>query len=105
MGADCKSVAKATKVRILDPPHGARTAPDRLKRWSGAVEPRWRQEASAAGSLDGPGGGFWWGRPMRQTDNLDIDRSDHHFIISGSPKITYLPRRLSDHWSTVDSAM
>src|SRR5256885_17122517 len=28
MGADCKSVAKATKVRILHPPHQARTAPD-----------------------------------------------------------------------------
>src|SRR5215471_13928535 len=28
MGADCKSVAKATKVRILDPPPGTTTAPD-----------------------------------------------------------------------------
>ena len=28
MGADCKSVAKATEVRILYPPHGARSAPD-----------------------------------------------------------------------------
>jgi hypothetical protein len=28
MGADCKSVAKATEVRILYPPHGAKSAPD-----------------------------------------------------------------------------
>src|SRR5205823_9399666 len=32
MGADCKSVAKATKVRILDPPHGEQTAPVPAKR-------------------------------------------------------------------------
>jgi hypothetical protein len=35
MGADCKSVAKATKVRILDPPHARRTAPDLLQRGQG----------------------------------------------------------------------
>ena len=35
MGADCKSVAKATKVRILHPPHGAETASDLRQRGRG----------------------------------------------------------------------
>lgn len=34
---DCKSVAKATQVRILDPPPGAKTAPDQRESRSGAV--------------------------------------------------------------------
>jgi hypothetical protein len=37
MGADCKSVAKATKVRILHPPQAGRTALDQGKLWSRAV--------------------------------------------------------------------
>ena len=37
MGADCKSVAKASKVRILHLPPPAQTAPDLRKRRSGAV--------------------------------------------------------------------
>src|SRR5258706_5733626 len=37
MGADCKSVARATKVRILHPPPASRTAPDQRKRGSGAA--------------------------------------------------------------------
>jgi len=37
MGADCKSVAKASKVRILHLPPTGKTAPDLRKRWSGAV--------------------------------------------------------------------
>jgi hypothetical protein len=36
MGADCKSVAKATEVRILYPPHGNDKAPELRKRKSGA---------------------------------------------------------------------
>jgi hypothetical protein len=34
---DCKSVAKATKVRILDPPHAVRTASDLRTTRPGAV--------------------------------------------------------------------
>ena len=33
----CKSVAKATEVRILDPPRPGQTAPDQRKRRPGAV--------------------------------------------------------------------
>jgi hypothetical protein len=40
MGADCKSVAKATQVRILDPPQPRRTAPDLRLARSGVV-PVW----------------------------------------------------------------
>src|SRR2546421_1433413 len=37
MGADCKSVAKATKVRILHPPQPVRTAPDLGKPGRGPI--------------------------------------------------------------------
>jgi hypothetical protein len=36
MGADCKSVAKATQVRILDPPLTGKSASDQRKRRSEA---------------------------------------------------------------------
>ena len=36
MGADCKSVGKPSKVRILHPPHGAQKGPHQPKRPVGA---------------------------------------------------------------------
>jgi hypothetical protein len=55
----CKSVAKATQVRILDPPHGAETAPDLRKPGQGpfslspAVSGPQRPETTASGHIVG----------------------------------------------------
>ena len=51
MGADCKSVAKATEVRILYPPPAGRTAPDQLKPGPGPFS---LSPASPAGSARSP---------------------------------------------------
>src|SRR5262245_23153900 len=53
-GALCKSVAKATEVRILDPPHAVRTASDLRSRGQrpfpyGPIASRRRRPTPAAG--------------------------------------------------------
>jgi hypothetical protein len=62
MGADCKSVAKATKVRILHPPPGKQTAPDQLEAGPGpfAVRPAESSQDRVSTAVHGHIAGTPW---------------------------------------------